>query len=407
MWNGERDDMLEKAQKEFGMSAFDCGPTKYYDDNLKKAVSVDTNILIDMMKLAEATPEIGYISTWYRSDVDPRIERVDSLVTALKYTKKVDGIEAIYPEVIKYLKEASEIITERTGDSSYLAGSECITSPLILEKRSAEDILERARLSIHRYHVASMITIGVNTPITVPASAVLGAAEILGGMIACWCVDPCSDITGRMIASVVDMRNANSIYSSPIVTMVNVAVKEVFDTFWGGHLWAEVFFSPSAKVPGLQTVFEYYSGASRYSHLTGTMPVIYPGMGTLDNGAVGSPTQLMLDMEIRKSEFKARQGFECNEELIMFDDLCNSIQFGGEFFTTDYTLENFRKLWSSNVFRSDTPTGIWTGDETCLLDQCEQMWRDNIKSYTPPQWPEEKMKALDALVVKVKKDMLG
>jgi Trimethylamine:corrinoid methyltransferase len=406
MWDGKRDEMLKKVKNTFTMSAFDCGPTKYYDYFKNNTVAVNTEILTDMMKLAEATPEIGYISTWYRQDVDPRVERVDSLVKALKITKKVDGIEAIYPEVIKYLKEASEIITGRAGDSSYLAGSECMTSPLILERRSAEDILERARLGIHRYHVASMITIGVNTPITIASSAILGAAEILSGMIACWCVDPESDITGRMISSIVDMRNANSIYAAPEVTMVNIAVKEVFDTFFGGHLWTEVFFSPSAKVPGLQTVFEYYSGVSRYSYLTNSLSPTYPGMGTLDNGAVGSPTQLMLDMEIRKSDFKARKMVECTDEMLMFDDLCDSIINGGEFFTSEYTLAHFRELWSSSIFRSDQISSLWAGDEKCLLDKCDQLWRDNVKRYTPPEWPEEKMKALDELVLKINKDLL-
>ena len=53
---------------------------------------------------------------------------------ALDYTDKFDGIEAIYPEVIKYLCEISEIVSGVPGDSRYLSGSECFTPPLIYEK---------------------------------------------------------------------------------------------------------------------------------------------------------------------------------------------------------------------------------------------------------------------------------
>jgi len=102
---------------------------------------VDTDIFITMKKLAEATPEIGYISTWYRQGVPKETERIDSLVLALEYTTKVDGIEAIDPAVIKYLVGIGEIMSGLAKDARYLAGSECLTSPLILDHRSAADML--------------------------------------------------------------------------------------------------------------------------------------------------------------------------------------------------------------------------------------------------------------------------
>ena len=161
MWHNRQDEMRKLLKSKFRMSAFDCGATKYYDDGDGELHAVDTKAFIEIKKFAQATEEIGYISTWYRQDVPPEIERLDSLVLGLQYTDKLDGIEAIYPQVIKYLAEMSEIITGKPGDSSYLAGSECMTMPLILEHRSAEDILARRAAGVHRYHVASMPTIGI------------------------------------------------------------------------------------------------------------------------------------------------------------------------------------------------------------------------------------------------------
>ena len=68
----------------------------YSSQNL---VSVDTDIFVTAKKFAQATPEIGHISTWYRQDVPQSIERIDSLVLALKHTDKVNGIEAIDPAI--------------------------------------------------------------------------------------------------------------------------------------------------------------------------------------------------------------------------------------------------------------------------------------------------------------------
>jgi len=407
IWNKTQEEMRQRLQSEFLMSAFDCGPTLYYDYKNKKAKAVDTEIFTNMMKFAQATPEIGYISTWYRQDVPAEIERIDSLILGLKYTNKVDGIEAIYPEVIKYLKEISEIITGRSGDASYLAGSECITSPLILEKRSAEDIVERARLGISRYHIASMPTIGISTPVTIAGSVVMTAAEILGGMVACFVLDPESDLSGRAISLVVDMKNANNTPSGPEPTLVNLAVKELFDTFWGGHLWVEVFFSPYAKRPGLQAVYENWCGLWRCSKLLGNPDIAYPGMGTLDNGGMGSPAQFMLDMEIRKSQFAVKQKITIDEETLPFDDICEATRDGKDFLGSEHTLKHFRQLWSSRIFLTENPTpGAWEGDEKSILDKCDELWRENIKNYQPPQWPEDKIKSLDNLLARAKKELI-
>ncbi|MBU0611218.1 MAG: hypothetical protein KKI08_25285, partial [Armatimonadetes bacterium] len=108
MWTGQKERLRERMKTEFLMSAFDCGPTRYYDYASGQSVPVDTDIFIAMKKLAQATPEIGYISTWYRQDVPKQTERIESLVLALEYTTKVDGIEAIDPAVIEYLVRIGE-----------------------------------------------------------------------------------------------------------------------------------------------------------------------------------------------------------------------------------------------------------------------------------------------------------
>lgn len=405
IWNKKQDQMIRRLDKEFLMSAFDCGPTTYYHYQQNMAVPVDTDIFIKIKKFAQVTPEIGYISTWYRQDVSPKIERIDSLILGLKHTDKVDGIEAIYPEVIKYLKEISEIVTGRPGDSSYLAGSECITSPLILEKRSADDIVERAARGIARYHVASMPTIGVSTPVTLAGSVVMAGAEILGGMAACYAVDGESDLSGRCIVLVADMRNANNTASAPEPTMVNVAVRELFDAWWGGHLWVEVFFSTFAKRPGFQAMYENFNGQWRTSKLLGDPDIPYPGMGTLDNGGMGSVAQFMLDMDIRKSQFATKSKIAVDEESLHFDGVCQAVRDDSQFLSSEHTMDHFRQLWSSDLFLTESPgLGDWAGDEKAILDKCEQKWQENLKKWEPPQWPEETIKALDKVLAGAKKE---
>lgn len=405
IWTRQQEAFRQQYGKRFLMQAFDCGPTVYYDYGAGGTKPVDGELFERMLKFAQATPEIGYTSMWYRQQMPPMIERIDALRCAMDFTDKFAGIEAIYPEVVKYLKEASEILTGDSKSSTYLAGSECMTMPLILEKRSAEDILERRKHGVHRYHVASMPTLGVSTPVTLAGSIAMAAAELIGGMVICWCVDPESDISARMITLIADMRNGNSTTFGPAYAQYDNSVRQIFNQVWGGRCMVEVFFSPTARKPGLQAVFENWYGTDCRRRWEGNPDIPYAGMGTLHNGGLGSPTQFMLDMEIRRAEWSFAHDIALDEETLNWEEVVEVCEGNGNFLASDHTLRHCHDLWNSPLFRSDDPTsGDWDGSEKGILDQCEQMWRANLERWEPPRWPEDKKKGMDAVVARARKE---
>ena len=405
MWTGTKAEVRERMKREFLMPAFDCGPTQYYDYRRRELVPVDTDIFVEMMKFAEATPEIGYISTWYRQDAPQAVERIASLILGLQHTTKVDGIESIEPAAIKYLIEIGEIISGRPQDARFLAGSECLISPLILDHRAAEDMMERSRLGVDRYHAASMPTIGISTPVTPAGAIVIGAAEILGCLAAAYCLCAEGDLTGRMISTVMDMRTADAASAGPENVMVILGVKQLFDDHFGGHLWSEVYFSPSANRPGLQAVYQNFYAATCYARLCGNPDIPYPGMGTLDNGGVGSPAQFMLDMEIRKSQHALKEQLEVSEKTLVFDEIVERIDTGESFLTSDHTLDHFRDLWVSELFPLSLPEIADTGDEERILNLCEERWRANVARYEPPDFPEDTRRALEGVLDRASKEL--
>jgi len=407
MWSVQKEQILVRLQTEFLMSAFDCGPTHYYDYQTGEAVAVNTDIFVEMMKLAEATPEIGYISTWYRQDVPQPPERIASLILGWQHTKKVDGIESIDPAVIKYLIEIGEIITGEPKCSRYLAGSQCTISPLILDHRASADMLERARLGINRYHMVSMPTVGIATPLALAATILISAAEILGGLIAAYCLAPDGDLTGRMICTVLDMRTANASPAGPETLMISLGVKKLFDECFGGHLWTEVFFSASTNHPGLQVVYENFFAAAAYARLSGIPYVPYPGMGTLATGGTGSPTQFMLDMEIRKSQFQVQEQIAITEDTLAFEQICEAISQGDSFLASEHTVSHFRELWRSELFPPTQPAPPDSaGDQKRILDECDQRWRANVARWEPPQWPADTTRALEDVLKRAQQELL-
>jgi trimethylamine:corrinoid methyltransferase-like protein len=406
IWTGQAESFRRRWEEEFVMQAFDCGPTRLYDYPSGEIRPVDGEVFETMLKFGEATPEIGYISCWYRQDLPPRIERLQSLVEGLKITGKLDGIEAISPEMIRYLKEASEIVYEDANSSAFLAGSECMTMPVILEERSGEDILERLRCGVHRYHVASMPTLGVSTPATVAGAVVMAGAELLGGMAVCWCADPGADLSARMITLVADMRNGNSTTFGPAYVQYNNAVRQLFSERWGGHCMVEVFFSPTARRPGLQAVFENFYMTGCRQRWEGDPGIPYAGMGTLANGGIGSPTQFILDMEIRKAEWAYGRPIPVDDETIAWEEILRVVEEKGTFLDSEHTVRHCRELWTSDLFRSDNPfAGPWDGTESAILDACEDTWRSNLRRWEPPEWPPEKIRALDTLLARARREL--
>ena len=109
----------------------------------------------------------------------------------------------------------------------------------------------------------------------------------------------------------------------------------------------------------------------------------------------------MLDMEIRKAQFSLKDSISIDKNELPFKEICAITEENKEFLSHEHTLANFRKLWSSGIF------DFKVLDEKSILDKCEQSWRDNLKRYQPPEWPEEKIKALEKMLAGAKQEFLG
>jgi trimethylamine:corrinoid methyltransferase-like protein len=189
--------------------------------------------------------------------------------------------------------------------------------------------------------------------------------------------------------------------------MVIVGVKKLFEDHFGGHLWTETYFSPSTNRPGLQAVYQNFYAGSGFARLTGNPDLPYPGMGTLDNGGVGSPTQFMLDMEIRKSQFALRSEIEVTDETLVFDEICERTISGETFLTSDHTLDHYRRLWTSPLFPLTVPETSDESDEKRILDRCEERWRANVEKYKPPDFPQDTRRALEGVLERATKELSG
>jgi trimethylamine:corrinoid methyltransferase-like protein len=203
------------------------------------------------------------------------------------------------------------------------------------------------------------------------------------------------------------MRTADATSANPESILVDLAVKQLFDQHFGGHLWTEVLFSPSADEPGLLAVYQNFYAAMARARLTGDASGPYPGMGTVHNGSTGSPTQLMLDMEIRKSQHALRTEISVNEDTVPYEEIVKRATDKDHFLHSDHTLSHWRELWNCDLLPLTVPAAA--GDvskEKAILDKCEERWRTNLERWEPPDMDEDRMKALQQVLKKAEAELL-
>ena len=110
-------------------------------------------------------------------------------------------------------------------------------------------------------------------------------------------------------------------------------------------------------------------------------------------------------MEIRKSQFALRLPIATDEEHLPFTEICQRVESGRDFLASDHTLRHCRELWTSPLFltASPDPKG-WAADENAILDRCDGMWRENLQRYEPPRGPAEKIRDLDQVLARAKRE---
>ncbi|HUT23564.1 MAG TPA: trimethylamine methyltransferase family protein, partial [Sumerlaeia bacterium] len=358
----------------------------------------------------EATPEIGTAHCWWLPGVEAEVECVANLVRALKLTRKVTGLDAIHPKQVRYLVEIGEILTGEPRSTRYLSGSQCMTPPLILGNRAAEEMLERRNCGVPVYFVATMTMLGVSSPITRWGSVVAGAAEILGGMVAAHAVCPEGRITGGAFVVSADMKGGHMTMAAPEIAWVNAAICELFDRRLGGRVSAGTQYAPCAQVPGLQATYENYFLACAAARTEGRPPE-YAGRGLLANGAVGCPEQLMLDIEAAAALQSVDRPAPMNDDSLALDVLREIILGPGRtFLDHEHTARRWRDRWAPRLFLWDPPgpgSPHRDGSERSILERAHEMWRDNLERYEPPEWPSDVIKALDGVEARARHDLLG
>jgi trimethylamine:corrinoid methyltransferase-like protein len=359
--------------------------------------------LAQLVKFAHSATHItGLTLPLSRQDLPPQVEQIESLVLMAKLTDKPLGaLDVTVPEAVPFVARMGEALGR--DPAQFVGCCNCINPPLRLEERTAETMLQRAPL-----HSMSMITpmpcIGGSSPMDTYGSIIQGTAEVVGGLILSSIMDTECRLMGWIASVQVDMRTGNITSSSPQTVQVDAGVYQLMEKHFGGGTRVGGRTYVSARKPGFAAVYEKLLKTVGYSQLVDDNAINYAGGGTLDNGSMTSPEQLLLDLEVLEGMAALTQQPVIPAEGEIMQRLREGIiDLGGNFLIHDHTLTTYRQeMWDPQYFQRATRGRT----EKEMLDQAHEEVQRRIEEYQPASHPADVVRELEKIAAQARAVLL-
>lgn len=366
---------------------------------------------IDMIRLGNGLECVRAVcAPFICGEVDPRIEIIESARLLLHHTRKPGWVGTSCAAEVKYLAEMARLVAGgdeqrlRTQPPIFVAAY-CTTSPLKIETRSCEVLQEAIR---HKFPVnfAPMTILGGTAPVTPAGSAVVATAEILGGITACSLIDPELFYFATSIAGEMDMRTTQVCYATPAAILTDVLLHQLFRHRYGLVLNVEPGYV-EAKAPGIQAAwlkcFRQMAFGSTVSH---PLP-----LGLLDNGAVFSPAQAMLDLDLNRAMHRFSRGAAISDETLALD-VIGALEFAetATYLDTDHTAEHFKEvLWDAKYFDRSyrhAPSLRPGEEDEKLLRKADAAWREIVAAQRDPELAPDFLREVDHIADAARRELL-
>lgn len=380
----------------------------YYDYPSRTARLGSRDDLINMTMLGEVIPEVRSVgAAVVMSDVNPRLEAVESLVTVALHTSKPVSAVSLYPHENRYFSDVATILYGADQASRYLGVGGFLTSPLTLGARVGDLLFAARDWGVHRASAATMAIAGMSAPITPVGCAAMGAAEILGGWLVAHAVNPAIERYGGGAATgILDMRTMRACFGTPECALQDALIYLVFEQEFGGGVGISGAGYTDAQVPGLQCVYEKMAKGMTAQAATG-QPLHIGNPGIVDAGRTFSPVQFMLDLDVDRSLWQFDRGVVVDEETLGLEAIWEAgLQTGGGYVCAGHTLRHYRTdVWYPRLLDRRTDLSQGGGCEAGILARAEEAWRAAVACYEKPEMEPAKARALNEVLERARREL--
>ena len=393
----------EKIVCKFGAAA-----PNIYDWNSKKKREATDADLINAIRLGQATEEIGmvgcpmYCKEIDGKKIDPNFTPIINAMLLAKNTTKLGNSEVNSPKQLKYLIEMGIVVRGSLAvykkNPCFITAKESI-SPLALPKNACDVLVALAKNGLPAIMIPMPI-IGASTPVSVAGTMIVNNAEILGTMTAIRCIVADAIVGGGSIASVMDMRSGNIKFDTIASTKLDVAMTQMYEELYGLDYGYGVYCS-DAKFLGPEIIYE------RIMKILGSALVkrFNYVIGLYDQGMIFSPELALVEVDIIKSLHFLLEDIG-NNDLDLVLDTINRVGPGGNFMAEKHTLDNFKRIWRSEILLEVVDT---KNDKKIkgMFDMANEKYKDILKNTEPYRLPVDKEKEIDSIVSRAYEDIVG
>ena len=237
------------------------------------------------------------------------------------YHKTLNHEVPTQPIHVKYLEKMARIVQEKTGFYQPMSVYEYVNPPFRMGFRGIETMLARVDMGVcESMGIGSMSVSGISTPITVTGLAVVAVAEIIAALTLFRILRPGYGLLSVAATGSLDLRTARVNYFSMHTHLGNLAAWELITRGLGVDSKCLSWYR-DANEPGMQAMYEFGLGQTLFSSV---FKSIYPEIGGLSSGAVFSPEQAVMDMEIIKEFDEFAYGFEYDENTVGYEEILSA-----------------------------------------------------------------------------------
>jgi len=401
-------DRLAHGQELLAGMGYDIAP-RIYDFRERRPRQATRRDLLQMIDLGDALPQVVSIGcAVVMGDVDARIEAVQAFAELVCRTNKRPSVSSILPEHNGYFAEIGEIVLGRAEQPWFIGAGGFVITPLTINDRFAGLMLEGEKYRAKQAGAATMAIQGMSAPASIAGTVALGAAEVLGGWVVLHAANPYAEqFTAGSASGVLNMRTTKGCFGTPEAALQDVCFVQLFEERLGGHAGVSGAGYIDATTPGLQAVYEKLTkGHILNWALNHPLRVGNPGL--IDAGALYSPTQYVLELELNAGLTRADWEVPVTEELIALDDI---LERGpgerGNFLQSEHTLKHCRDAWYPELLDKGARTVGDDVDEERLLERAEELWRDIVGSHVSAEVDEERRNAVWEVVKRAKRELVG
>ncbi len=223
-----------------------------------------------------------------------------------------------------------------------------VTSPFMLDRENIEVAMDARRLLGRPVEFGHMPVAGASAPITVAGALVQNTAESLALSAMRLAIDDLPQpITGS--AAVMDMRAGFPRQTGPEMILHRLAGAEMHDYIYNAEINPPAFgwLGVGAATVSMQSLFEKALAAG----FAVAMGARHLGVGCLAFSDVGSPVQLLLDLEMVDFLAGMFRDVCADDEHVGLEEMLQVIPTGGRYLEAEHTARWFREeCWLPQFF---------------------------------------------------------